>query len=272
MQKRTRTVLFAIYLLIFFLAAPSTILYSQGYRFDFGQKRITQTGAVYVKVLPRGAEVYLNGKLRDKTSLLDSSLLVENLLPGKYEIEIRKNGYHPWSKTLLVRAKEVSEAKHVTLFPQNTNLEFITKEEKEIAIIIADIENKKPAEMPENLKGVDFKDFSLSPDKKRVVYFTDHEIAVLFLEDQYDLGQKQGGTIFLNRFSEKIDGAVWLNNYYILFNAGNSLKITEIDNRDRFNMIDLLEIKSPNLYWAKDSKLLYIISEDKLYKAASLLP
>ena len=78
--------------------------------------------------------------------------------------------------------------------------------------------------------------------------------------------------IFLTRVSEKIDKVIWLNNYYILFNAGNNIKVTEIDNRDRLNMFDLFEIKNPNIYWDKNAKILYIQSEEKFYKAIDLLP
>ncbi|MBI2042305.1 MAG: PEGA domain-containing protein [Candidatus Nealsonbacteria bacterium] len=274
MQKRTRTILFVACLLLFFLAAPSAILYSQGYRFDFDQKRITQTGAFYAKVSPRGAKIYLNNKLRGATSFIDSSLLVENLLPGKYEIEIRKDGYHSWQKTLIVREREVSEAKHVTLFPQNINAEFIASDQEEIKTILAgtQLNNNAQVEIPETLIDFDFSGFEISPDKKRALYFTEHEVIVLFLETQYDLGQSQGNKIFLTRFSEKIGKAVWLNNYYILFNVGNGLKITEIDNRDRLNMIDLFEYKNPEIYWDRNAKNLYLLSEGNLYKASSLLP
>jgi len=57
-----------------------------------------------------------------------------------------------------------------------------------------------------------------------------------------------------------------------LFNAGNNIKVTEIDNRDRLNMFDLFEIKNPNIYWDKNAKILYIQSEEKFYKAIDLLP
>lgn len=272
MRKRTRTVLFGICLLLFLSTAPSAILYSQGYRFDFEQKKITQTGAFFTKVLPRGAGVYLNGKLRDQTSFIDSSLLIENLLPGKYEIEIKKEGYRTWSKILTIRQREVSEAKHVALFPQKINLEFITKDQKEIKVILSIIKQEEKNEIPKELIDVDFNNYSLSPDKKGVAYFTDHEIMVLFLENKHDLEQSQGNKIFLARFSEKIDDVIWLNNYYIIFNAGNSVKVTEIDNRDNLNMIELFKIEKPVIHWDRDAKTLYVLSENKLYKAASLLP
>jgi len=273
MSKRTRTILFVICVFFFLLAAPGLVLYSQGYRFDFEHKKLTQTGAFYCKVLPRGAEVYLDGKLKDTTSFFTNALLIENLLPGSYEIEIKKDGYHPWQKTVQVSEKEVTEAKHIILIPQDANFQLLTENEAEISKILADLTEKKDIdETPAVLADLNFKDFRLSPDDKKVAYFTDHEIWVLFLENQYDLQKESGEKIFLTRFSEKIGEAVWLNSYYLMFSAGDKIKVTEIDNRDRLNIVEVEELKSPEIYWDKKTETAYALSEGKLYFADRLLP
>jgi len=83
MTKKTRTILFLICLFLFLLIAPSAIFYSQGYRFDFDSKKITQTGGLFLKVFPKSAEIYLDGKLKKKTDFFFGSILIENLLPKK---------------------------------------------------------------------------------------------------------------------------------------------------------------------------------------------
>ncbi|MFH1714458.1 MAG: hypothetical protein ABH831_02610 [Candidatus Nealsonbacteria bacterium] len=378
MTKKTRTILFLGCLLIFIFFAPTAILYSQGYRFNFnledGKKLITRTGGVFLKVQPRQAEVYLNGKLKDKTDFLFGSLLIENLLPEKYKIEVKKPNYHSWQKNLEVKEKEVTEAKNIVLFPEN--LEFTTLTEGILAfwpspnqnIIILEEEDEsgwvlssydtekelknqlmKQADLalknadladlefseetgevilkiqiaeeiryfsfdpsdnpikiteikkPEEKKYIFFdytfkeendvlsvsnpdskefeelfdslKGFKPSPDSDKIVYFSNYEIWIMFLQGYDRVLQKQAGDkMFLIRLSENIGDVFWLNPKYLLFNAGGNIKIMEIDNRDRLNIVDITQIKNPELFWNKQEKRIYILSENKLSRSLPLLP
>jgi len=47
MTKQTRTILFLFFLFLFILIAPAAAFYSQGYRFDFERKTLTQTGGFF---------------------------------------------------------------------------------------------------------------------------------------------------------------------------------------------------------------------------------
>ena len=127
MTKKTRTVLFLIFLTLFLLITPLAIFYSQGYRIDIDSKRITQTGGLFLKVIPKQAEIYLNEKLTKKTDFFFGSALIENLLPRKYKIEIKKEGYHPWEKNLEIKEKEVVETKNIVVFSENINFEILSK-------------------------------------------------------------------------------------------------------------------------------------------------
>jgi len=120
-----------ICLFLFILIAPSVIFYSQGYRFDFdppaGGIKITQIGGLFLKVEPKQVEIYLDGKLKKKTDFFFGSALIENLLPKKYKIEVKKEEYHPWEKILEIKEKQVTEAKNIVLFPKNPNFTILTK-------------------------------------------------------------------------------------------------------------------------------------------------
>jgi len=146
MTKRARTILFIVSLALFLLFAPLLIFYSQGYRIDFqppeGGIKITQTGGIFLKAVPRQVQVYLDEKLKKKTDFFFGSALIENLLPKKYKVEVRKEGYFTWQKNLEVKEKKVTEAKNVILFPEDSNFIILAKE----------VEN-----------------FWLSPNKKEVV-------------------------------------------------------------------------------------------------------
>jgi hypothetical protein len=157
MTKRTRTILFLVCLFLFLLIVPLAVLYSQGYRIDWDNKKLTQTGGLFLKILPKQVEVYFDGKLKEKTDFFFGSILIENLLPKKYKIGVKKAGFYPWEKTLEIKEKEVTEAKNIVLFPENPDFTILTKEvegfwfspnQKEI--ILKDFERRKP-------KGLGFK-------------------------------------------------------------------------------------------------------------------
>ncbi len=256
MTKKTRTILFILVVILFLLAAPSLILYSQGYRFDLETKKVVQTGGLYFRILPRGAQVYVNGELKDETSLFTISSLIKNLIPKKYSVEIKKDGYYPWQKTLEVREKQVTEAKNVILFPQNPNFTEVSTSTEEIETIVG------------NLLVSD-----LSPDQKKLLEYNDHEIWFSLLGGPPE--QSAGPAperIFLTRFSEKIGRVLWLNDYYLIFNVGEKIKIAEIDDRDKLNVVDLAQFPEPQIFWDQNNRKLYVLSGGKLYVAENLLP
>jgi hypothetical protein len=104
---------------VFFAAAPMILFYSEGYRFDFQQKKLLKTGGFYVKTSVPAAEVYIDQKYINKTStFITYDYLAQNLLPKNHDIKIQKTGYHTWEKTLAVKEKMVAQA-NVTLFPDS---------------------------------------------------------------------------------------------------------------------------------------------------------
>lgn len=68
------------------------------------------TGLLAVNSFPNGAQVYLNGKLATAT---DSTV---NLEPGEYVVEIKKDGFSTWKKSLKIE-KELVTQTNAVLFP-----------------------------------------------------------------------------------------------------------------------------------------------------------
>ncbi|HDZ54387.1 MAG TPA: hypothetical protein ENI19_01270 [Candidatus Nealsonbacteria bacterium] len=113
----------------------------------------------------------------------------------------------------------------------------------------------------------------ISPDSKKIVYFTDNEIWVLFLENiEEQPRRKNGEKLFLTRFSEEIGDAFWWTSHYLVFSVGDKIKITEIDDRDRINIYDLVIFKNPEIFWNKYDKKLYVLSEGKIFISEQLIP
>jgi len=454
MTYRTRTILFLSLLILFLIAATLTVFYSMGWRFDWKTRKITQPGIFYFKIWPKSVQIYLDGELREKTDFFFGSILIENLLSKEYEVEIKKEGFHAWKKTLEIKKGEVTETKNIVLIPENSNftittnkindfffspngkkivlknpgwslklfeidknvkshlineddisknevqlfdlkfspdsskvllelgvkekinyylleidespavlssLDFLNSSEevyffprdsqklfvfkenelseanlstKEVSSpILKDIitftisyndvyyldtsgfvfKNKLSFGQEEKLNVIPFpieeeteyeitvlnsyiflqennilyvfdennksfekffesiKDFKSSPDLQKMVYFNDYEIWVLFLEKKYDQPQKEAGEkLFITRFSEKIDNLFWYTSHYLIFNVGDKIKVVEIDDRDKINIVDLAEFKKPKIFWS--NKKLYILSEENLYVSEELTP
>ncbi len=94
-------------------------LYARGYSFDLKDKQLSPTGIFVIKSVPDGAEVLIDGELEIATN--DSI----KLPPGTYDINVRKEGYHPWEKRLTFIKEEVTEAT-AHLFKSAPSLSAIT--------------------------------------------------------------------------------------------------------------------------------------------------
>lgn len=452
MTYKTRRILFLSLLILFLIVATLTVFYSLGWRFDWKAKKITQPGIFYFKIWPRSVQIYLDDELEEKTDFFFGSTLIENLLSGEYRVEIKKEGFHVWEKTLEIRKREVTEVKNIVLIPENPNFTMITskvndfffspdgkkiilknpgwslklfeidKNVKSHLIDESDISknevqlfnlkfspdsskvllelglkekisyrlldmDKSPAvlssldflDSPEKLyfhpknslklfvfkekelreldlstrkisspileniitfvisyddiyyldsSGFVFKNnlsfnqeeklniipfsakeeteyeitvfnshlflqeddtlyifdrgkksfekffepirnFKFSYDPQKMAYLNNHEIWVLFLENKYEQPQKEAGEkLFITRFSDKIDDIFWYTNHYLIFNTGDKIKVVEIDDRDKINIVDLVEFKEPKIFWS--NKKLYILSEQNLYVSEEL--
>ncbi|KKS32410.1 MAG: PEGA domain protein [Candidatus Amesbacteria bacterium GW2011_GWA2_42_12] len=128
---RSRILLFFTGLLLVPLVTYFVILFARGYRPDFRNKEFKPTGILATSSLPENAQVYVNGILKTATN---SNF---NLEPGDYTVEIKKDGFQPWKKTLKVATEEVTRA-YATLFPSVSSLKSITSTGASIPVISSD--------------------------------------------------------------------------------------------------------------------------------------
>ena len=143
MIRKTRRIIFYIFLIFFVILAYIAVLYSQGYTFDWQKKSLVMTGAFYFKSHPKEADIYIDNEYLGKTTKF-----IKRLIPQEYDIKISKPEYHDWQKTLGIESKLVTEAKDIILIKKNLLLNKITK-------------------------NYNVRYFSFSNDKKKIVYLTD---------------------------------------------------------------------------------------------------
>ncbi|MDP1743522.1 MAG: PEGA domain-containing protein [Candidatus Amesbacteria bacterium] len=116
---RTRILLFLLSLILVPTVTVLVILFARGYRFSLKQQTFQATGLLSATSLPTGASIYVNGELKSAT---DTTL---NLVPGIYQIKIKKEGFNVWEKQLKIEPEVVTRASPL-LFPSVPSLKAVT--------------------------------------------------------------------------------------------------------------------------------------------------
>ncbi len=109
-----RKVFFYLFVGIYLVFCPLTILYALGYLFRPGaQQGIVRTGLVYLSTAPPGASVYV-GKRRYTRK---TPTILRDLLPGEYDITLSLRGHRAWSQRVPVEAEKATVLERVLLPP-----------------------------------------------------------------------------------------------------------------------------------------------------------
>ena len=124
MTTRIRLFIKILFIVIFFISAPFIIAYTLGYRYNFSTKQIQKTGVLLLNSYPDDAEVFLNGKSTEK----ETPAVIKKLLPREYDVEVRKQGYMPWTKKLTIESGETTFAESIALFLEETPKPIIERE------------------------------------------------------------------------------------------------------------------------------------------------
>ena len=117
------------------------------------------------------------------------------------------------------------------------------------------------------------KDLKISPDKKKMVFFSDSEIWILFLKDSQEQPQKKSGEkLLLFRTEKEIEDVFWLNPDYLVFWEGGAIRAVETDDRDKIQIWDIGKISSPlkMSFSVLDNKI-YALSGGEIFFSESIL-
>lgn len=92
---------------------------AQGYKPDLDNGGLKPTGLLVATSEPDAAQLFVDGKLKSATNT------TINLTPGQYEVEIKKDGFFPWKKTLTLKKELVSKT-DAFLFSAYPDLKVLT--------------------------------------------------------------------------------------------------------------------------------------------------
>lgn len=278
MTKRTKRILFYSAAVIFVLLSYVVILYAQGYKYSFSEAKFFRTGSINVKA-NEDAKVYLDDKFLNSTSFFGNSYTISGLLPKQYTVRLQKDNFSSWQKKVSVEEGLVNDYSRILLLPKSGNEAVVLKQEitnllyptpKPTPTLSPSVKptpkplpSKSPASSPASVStdpfylknGVLFKNmengeterlaylvvgFAISPDSKKLSWWNENELWVMWLSDtDYQPYHKAGDKDLITRFSVKIKNAAWFRDSDHLVIDSSGYKIVEIDKRGGLNIVEV---------------------------------
>lgn len=235
-------------ILSFLTIAFFLILRVSGFRLNLKAKTLEKTGLIILSSEPKGASVFLNGKLKGKTPLK-----LSYLKPGLYHLEVKKENYKNWEKSLRVQPPLVNKEKAL-LFLENP--EIIKVEEK--------IEPKKREDLEASIlekigKEKEIRSWDFSKDKEKLVYLKDDEI--------WFYNKKEKELRLVARFSQPVKKVLFYpTSEHILFLINSELKIIETSGTSETKLLDLPSQK----FWPDEDGRYIFFEENKELKKARI--
>src|SRR3989338_2476839 len=262
-----RRIVFYALLIAFIIIAPLLIARTAGYRWSGTQRRFLNTGALSLASTPDNAEITINQNKHNN----HTPTLLTNLLPGNYDIEVKKESYYPWKKTLPIESERTTFATVIPLFKEATPQQFdgfdispstfqapeasieslppffVFRNQKSNTIVV--VNNDRQKRIAE-ING----SFALWREKPSPLLFvySSHEV--------WQIDPSTGAPTLVTRLIEEIQQVITLpRKEAIILILKDRVRALELDTRDRQNSWDLAqfdEIKNASLL--EDGKTLVI--------------
>ncbi|MEW6101884.1 MAG: PEGA domain-containing protein [Candidatus Omnitrophota bacterium] len=266
--QKIRALLFYCGLLIFIISLPLVLSYALGYKFDSRRLRFVRVGLISLKTEPEGAEVYFRGRLLNGTTPLS----INELLPGKYPVEVHLKDYYPWKAEVTVEAGRVSSFERILLFPLKPQIKqlnsgnissfYVDKEKEGVyyidegthSIYRSDLNGEKYEEYGQiPLINFPIKDYKFSADRKMAAFYSRRQIAV-------SSGRKDA--LIFNLQDRELRDIYWFpNNYYLILLTNKSIEYLEL--RPQAKPVVLVELskKDSAAFFDPDSACLYFTDQ-----------
>jgi hypothetical protein len=143
-SKFSRFVIYPIGFVVFAAILYFIILLANGYRFTFKNSQIVweKTGIIILSTRPNDAQILINGKPTGiNTGFSFLTTRINDLLPAKYRVTIKKDGFRTWEKEAEVKANLVTWLNYIIMFPNELKIDKINDlKDKEI---LAQSKNKR---------------------------------------------------------------------------------------------------------------------------------
>lgn len=174
MTLKVRRILSSIFILLFLIIAPATVLYAAGFRLSKNGRFIQKTGLLIIDSKPENAKIFINGQpqknwlspLLGENNFITTPAKIKNLLPGDYDFSVELNGYSSWQKKLTIYPGASTAVKDIYLF-----------------------KNSLPAQIvPADTQAINF-----SPDKNQTLIISAGRLILLNLQTGTERSASQSG-------------------------------------------------------------------------------
>lgn len=160
-------------------------------------------------------------------------------------------------------------ASQALIFKNHQNIEIIAKNEQNILAKLNQelflVQNNTTQKIKEDIV------FAKADGRfKKAALLTLREVWILYLETQTNQPQKENGSLSLiTRTAAALSQANWIDDKYLLFVADSKIKIAEVDDRDKINIVELAspspEKEVKNIFWNPKDKKIYVFAGDKIF-------
>lgn len=199
MAKKIRFLLLIGFSVVFLAITPLVVLNARGYQFNFEEKRLINTGGVFLKSTPKKASIYLNSKLIKA----QTPAIIDGLTPGEYLARLELNGFHSWQKQLEIESGMIVKQDNILLLPKKPKITLVS-------------------ELPEIIE-----------QKESKLRYSNHEI---WLESENEKEKEE--IKLITRYSQKIKQAfLYKDQEHVIFLVGNDVKFVEIDGSNIIDFI-----------------------------------
>ena len=265
---------------LFLALLPIVLSYALGYKIDYSAFKIYKTGILHLNSNPAGAAIYINGRLnRDATPAQ-----IEELKPGTYKVEIRREGFYPWEMELLVRPNMVTRADRIVLFPVKQDMKVLS--EQEVMDFTVSDNNyiyffSKNGLFRVGVDGSGLKRISshsvwpdgrvvkkFSPDGTKILLYSDNKIWVIYLTIEKTLMREAEEARVEEIFTsgDQIMDVFWYSqSTYLVVVTCRDIKVVELKGGDRRNIALLYKftIRPRGIYYDEDRDALYFTDAGK---------
>ncbi len=273
-EQIKRAIAFYFSLTLFFTLLPIVLSYSLGYKIDYHEFKIYKTGIIYLKSQPSGASIYLNGKMLPDVT----PARIEELKPGEYRVELKRDGFYPWQKEMVVRPNMVTRADDIILFPLTQEMKRIcnyevsdfTISDKNYIYYMTNI-----GFFRSDMDGTSIKKLSLhsnwprdiigrrfSPDGSKILYFNNSSIWVIYLNPDKKL-MKNGEDVKVEELLRSpipvMDVYWYSESKHIVFVTDKDISAVELNGEGERNIVMLYRFNS------KPQGIYYDTTNDSLY-------
>jgi len=279
---------YTLFFVVFTITCAMVIFYASGYKINLKSMKVQKSGMILIDYRDDGIDILIDGKkadyVKEKQGFWSESNYIISILPGKYTIDIKKQGKKDYVDTLVVDEEKITKIENLILIPENIQETKLLENEsvsqycvsengkkiiykKDGGVFFYNIENEIKKQVAEDSSKYIFeKCIWDSKDERALLYFADSASKRFYVFNS----ENPNGSFFLH---DLLSFVPELNNIYFSYTDSNIVVGISKNEIYRINIegksIDIIESNVNQTFYHK-GYLFYIKNDEKnLYQLDS---